>query len=102
MMLKIYENELPMPVRNDGVESVMRYSHAQWARKVKEELGEALDAGGPEEMAEEITDIITVCTSWLEAMGYDMHDRMRLCKAVNIKNQSRGYFEILVDREDAV
>lgn len=94
-MLKIYENELPMPVRNDGKVKTTDYTDRDWCLKVKEELAEALAAGSPEEQAQEITDIITVCTSWLEACGYDLNDRRRLCKEVNIKNQSRGYFEIL-------
>jgi hypothetical protein len=54
-----------------------------------------MEAGSPEEMAEEITDIITVCTSWLEAVGYDANERRRLCKAVNLKNQSRGYLDFI-------
>ena len=94
-MLKIYENELPMPVRNDGRVKVAHYTNLDWAGKVKEELGEVMTAGSPEEMALEITDIITTCTSWLEASGYDLSDRKRLCKEVNIKNQSRGYFDFL-------
>lgn len=94
-MLKIYENELPMPVRNDGKVKTTDYTDRDWCLKVKEELAEALAAASPEEQAQEITDIITTCTSWLEACGYDLNDRRRLCKEVNIKNQSRGYFEIL-------
>jgi hypothetical protein len=94
-MIKIYENELPMPVRNDGRVKTADYTHLDWAGKVKEELGEVMTAGSPEEMAMEITDIITVCTSWLDALGYDQYDRRRLCKEVNIKNQSRGYFDTL-------
>jgi hypothetical protein len=54
-----------------------------------------MEAGSPEEMAEEITDIITVCTSWLEAVGYDANERRRLCKEVNIKNQRRGYLDFI-------
>ena len=94
-MLKIYENELPMPVRNDGRVKVTDYTDKDWCLKIKEELAEALAAGSPEEQAQEITDIITCCTSWLEASGYDQYDRRRLCKDVNIKNQSRGYFDVL-------
>ncbi len=94
-MLTIYENELPMPVRNDGKRRVSEYTTNDWAHKVKEELIEACTAGSPEEQALEIADIITVCTSWLEAVGYDANERRRLCKAVNLKNQSRGYLDFI-------
>jgi predicted house-cleaning noncanonical NTP pyrophosphatase (MazG superfamily) len=94
-MLTIYENELPMPVRNDGKVKVVDYTHRDWVLKIKEEVAETMEAGSPEEMAEEITDIITVCTSWLEAVGYDANERRRLCIAVNLKNQSRGYLDFI-------
>ena len=94
-MIKLYENELPLAVRNDGSRAVSEYTHKDWVNKIKEELLETVSAGSPEEMAEEITDIITVCTSWLESNGYDLNERKRLFKAVNIKNQGRGYFDYM-------
>jgi predicted house-cleaning noncanonical NTP pyrophosphatase (MazG superfamily) len=94
-MLTIYENEMPMPVKNDGTVKVADYTHRDWIIKVKEEVAETTEATSQDQMAEEITDIITVCTSWLEALGYDAADRRQLCRQVNNKNQSRGYLEPL-------
>lgn len=94
-MINLYENELPMAVRNDGKMSVAKYTQNDWGGKVKEELSEVLTAGSPDEQAEEIADIITVCTSWLESLGYDFADRKRIFKSINMKNNSRGYFEVM-------
>lgn len=94
-MINLYENELPMAVRNDGKKSVDKYTQNEWGGKVKEELSEVLTAGSPDEQAEEIADIITVCTSWLETLGYDFADRKRIFKAINVKNNKRGYFELM-------
>ena len=44
-----------------------------------------------ERMAIELTDVITVCTSWLDALGYDEEARDTLQKRVNEKNRKRGY-----------
>ena len=46
----------------------------------------------PEELAEELTDVITVCTSWLDALGYDEVKRAEIQGKVNDKNCRRGYF----------
>ena len=43
-------------------------------------------------MAEELTDVITVCTSWLASLGYDEAERGRIQRAVNEKNRKRGYW----------
>lgn len=43
-------------------------------------------------MAEELTDVITVCTSWLASLGYDEAERGRIQRAVNDKNHRRGYW----------
>lgn len=94
-MINIYENELPMPVRNDGTVSVVNYTNKDWALKVKEELGEVMTSSSPEEEAEEIADIITVCTSWLENIGYDFSARKQLFRAINVKNNNRGYFDMM-------
>ena len=44
-----------------------------------------------ERLAEELTDIITVCTSWLDALGYDEKARGEVQRRVNEKNKKRGY-----------
>ena len=43
-------------------------------------------------IAEELTDVITVCVSWLDTLGYDETARERLQAQVNEKNKARGYF----------
>lgn len=43
-------------------------------------------------MSEELTDVITVCTSWLASLGYDEAERGRIQRAVNDKNHRRGYW----------
>ena len=45
-------------------------------------------------LAEELTDVITVCVSWLNAMGYDEDERGELHRRINEKNRERGYFGI--------
>ena len=44
------------------------------------------------DLAEELTDVITVCTSWLHALGYDEYLRGEVQRRVNEKNKDRGYF----------
>ena len=44
-------------------------------------------------LAEELTDVITVCVSWLDALGYDEAARGRLQRGVNEKNRRRGYHD---------
>lgn len=44
------------------------------------------------DLAEELTDVITVCTSWLHALGYDEYLRGEVQRRVNEKNKKRGYF----------
>lgn len=43
-------------------------------------------------LAEELTDVITLCTSWLYAIGFDEGLRDWMQKHVNEKNKERGYF----------
>ena len=42
-------------------------------------------------IALELTDVIHVCVSWLNAMGYDEEARGELHRRVNEKNRERGY-----------
>ena len=39
----------------------------------------------------ELTDVITLCTSWLDALGCDEEERGEVQRRVNEKNKSRGY-----------
>lgn len=44
-------------------------------------------------LAMELTDVITVCVSWLDTLGYDEAARDRLQQGVNEKNKARGYHD---------
>jgi hypothetical protein len=46
-----------------------------------------------EGLAMGLTDIITICTSWLYAIGYDEEARCQLQRCVNEKNRKRGYHD---------
>lgn len=66
-----------------------------WAGKIREEVAEAeveIKAGDMMKLAVELQDIITVCTSFQEFLGYDFEKRQKLCKSVNEKNEKRGYW----------
>ena len=43
-------------------------------------------------LALELTDVIHVCISWLDAEGWDEEARGELHRRVNEKNRERGYF----------
>ena len=43
-------------------------------------------------LGEEMTDVITVCVTWLASLGYDEVERGRIQRAVNDKNRRRGYW----------
>ena len=43
-------------------------------------------------LGEELTDVITVCVTWLASLGYDEVERGRIQRAVNEKNRRRGYW----------
>jgi len=49
-------------------------------------------AATADRLALELTDVITVCTSWLYVLGYDEKARGELQRLVNEKNRERGYF----------
>ena len=44
-------------------------------------------------LAMELTDVITVCVSWLDTLNYDEAARERLQWFVNEKNRKRGYHD---------
>ena len=47
--------------------------------------------GARERLAMELTDVIHVCVSWLNAEGWDEAARGELHRIVNEKNRARGY-----------
>ena len=87
---------------------------AKWMAKLSEETNEVIQEASefwdldehrgcldPEAVAAtadrlvlELTDVITVCVSWLHALGYDEYLRGEVQKRVNEKNRERGYFGI--------
>ena len=74
-----------------------------WIAKLVEETNEVVQeaeiieenwcsVSAADRLAEELTDVITVCVSWLDALGYDEYLRGEVQKRVNEKNKARGYF----------
>ena len=80
----------------------------EWVAKLAEETSEVVQeakdmdecvqleerlsaAHAKDRLAEELTDVITLCTSWLHALGYDEYLRGEVQKRVNEKNRERGY-----------
>ena len=80
----------------------------EWFAKLAEEISEVVQeakdmdecvlleerlsaAYAKDRLAEELTDVITVCVSWLDALGYDEEARGEVQKRVNEKNRERRY-----------
>lgn len=102
-------DSLPLPVSDVQGKSVEELSIKEWFEKIGEEVFEAhaeakymslyrqmdddeMEQDCKERLAEELTDIITVCTSYLHALGYDFKARAEFQRKVNAKNATRGYF----------
>lgn len=49
-------------------------------------------SGAKRRLAEELTDVITVCTTWLDAQGYNTQRRGEVQEVINAKNKARGYW----------
>ncbi len=81
----------------------------EWVAKLNEEMYEVMrEAAYIERLADEaddedklylatclaieLTDVIHVCVSWLDAIGYNEEARGDLHWLVNEKNKARGYF----------
>ena len=84
-------------------------STADWVTKLMEEVVEVVHIAADnaeldvrdwlddedmlaDKLGEELTDVITVCTSWLDAFGYDDVARGKLQERVDEKNKARGYW----------
>lgn len=90
------EKVLPRPVIRDGKGKLIKnHTPRDFYLKLQEEIFEVVDAKifGDEEVAEEIADVITVCISYLNALGYDENARSEIFAKVNAKNEKRGYFK---------
>ena len=101
----------PRPVVRDKSGKLAKdYSPRDWYLKLQEEIFEVQEAYKDEvdffddydfdidgclfpKTAEEIVDVITVCISWLETLGYDEEKRSEIFAKVNMKNEKRGYFK---------
>ena len=100
------EKILPRPVIRDGNGKLIKYHTSRdFYLKLQEEIFEVMELKDllersclitPENehlAAEEIADIITVCISYLNALGYDEEKRSEIFRRVNEKNEKRGYFK---------
>ena len=82
-----------MEETNEAVQEA--YTVSQLVQSNKKFPCEAMNEvvqGARERLAMELTDIIHVCVSWLNAEGWDEEARGELHRYVNEKNKKRGYF----------
>lgn len=91
----------PVPVKRDSKREYTGSTPSkEWFLRIQDEIMEAVIEAewckgvgdNRERLAEELQDVIHVCTSYQEALGYDFNKRQELCKKVNEKNKARGYF----------
>lgn len=71
------------------------YTVSQLEQTRKKAPCEAMDEvlrNARERLAMELTDVKTLCESWLYAEGWDEEERGELQRLVNEKNRERGYF----------
>ena len=72
---------------NEEVYEVIR--RAAYVERIADEADDDDDEAC---LAEDLTNVITVCTSWLAALGYDEARRGELQKRINEENKKRGCF----------
>ena len=53
---------------------------------------DCVDCDDEAHLAENLTNVITLCTSWLAVLGYDEARRGELQRLVNEENKKRGCF----------
>lgn len=103
-VIDVIEN-LPQPVLNVNGKSVECFTHKEWFAKIEEEVleahAEAIN-GDYDAFASELTDVITVCTSYLYVLGYDLEERTLKQHIVNDKNKRRGYFAKSQDKQETL
>ena len=99
---------LPLPIKFDASgRSMKAYSLEDWFLKIMEEFLKAhlackenlnfkagdfyptVERSGTGVLAEKLTDIITLCTTFLETLGFDQKARAELQRRVNEKNHSK-------------
>lgn len=88
----------PIPCRKfrnasalEWITKLMEETHEVAREAVVSAEDENRDKLVEETFAEELTDVITVCTSWLDALGYGEEARCIVQQRVNDKNRKRGY-----------
>ena len=82
-----------MEETNEAIQEA--YTVSQHEQSNKEFPCEAMNEviqDASERLALELTDVIHVCVSWLDAEGWDEAARCELHRLVNKKNEERGYF----------
>ena len=94
-LLKDVKSILPRPVIRDKNGKLTRdYSTRDWFLKLQEEIFEAFEESNDKYINHyEVADIITVCISYLNAIGYNEKMRSELFRRVNEGNEKRGYFK---------
>ena len=82
-----------MEETNEAVQEAYTVSQLEQTKKKApcEAMNEVVQ-GARERLAMELTDVIHVCISWLDAEGLDEAARGELHRRVNEKNKERGYF----------
>ena len=82
-----------MEETNEAVQEAYTVSQLEQSNKKFpcETMNEVIH-GARERLALELTDVIHVCVSWLDAEGWDEEARGELHRRVNEKNRERGYF----------
>ena len=82
-----------MEETNEAIQEAYTVSQLEQTRKKApcEAMDEVL-RNARERLAMELTDVKTLCESWLYAEGWDEEERGEVQKRVNEKNKARGYF----------
>ena len=81
-----------MDETNDVIhEAYIVSQHEQSNKEFPCEAMNEVIQGARERLALELTDVIHVCISWLDAEGWDEEARGDLHRRVNEKNRERGY-----------
>lgn len=82
-----------MEETNEAIQEAYTVSQLEQTRKKApcEAMDEVLQ-DARERLAIELTDVVHVCVSWLNAEGWDEEARGELHRLVNEKNKARGYF----------
>ena len=82
-----------MEETNEAIQEAYTVSQLEQANKKApcEAMDEVL-RNARERLAMELTDVKTLCESWLYAEGWDEEERGEFQREVNEKNKNRGYF----------